>query len=292
MQNIIDTLEFKIKCLDYHYNKAVSLSQDLTENNYYKYISEFCSLMELLSSCLQISFDYAQKQSAVDVKAYKKAIGEQVFNELYYIQQFVEANRKENIFDVSDKLNIYIKSIPKRREKNTYEQRNILEYMKEVKLLGDRVMKDLKDIYTKGASHYDQSWREIEINRASFLCKECNYPVTKILKHIGNLREMSLKETERFVPRFNYVYGHELISAELLPWGGANEIKKNEVIVPIDNLYFDIRKESAPGCCGPDSSIYNVFCKNGHPVGKEAADCWMPHFIRFPLSKVVRSEVL
>jgi len=43
----------------------------------------------------------------------------------------------------------------------------------------------------------------------------------------------------------------------------------------------DPRRRS--GCCGPDGSLGpNLLCANGHEVGIEHADCWMPHFVALP----------
>jgi hypothetical protein len=32
------------------------------------------------------------------------------------------------------------------------------------------------------------------------------------------------------------------------------------------------------GCCGTSAKGPHIFCPNGHGVGTERTDCWMPHF--------------
>lgn len=292
MKNAIEAAEFKLKCAKYHYHQSTEAIHELNEDNNHIVISEFCAMMEVLQSAIQIADSCAYKQSPVDVTTFKKSLNEFEIAELEYIEQFLKANRKGNIFEFTDEKTLQIIPLPKRTQRGNYEKRNVVNYSKEVINFAENIIIDTIQIYKESTSHFDQTWRTLDINRASYLCKECGSPVTGILGHIGNLNEISLKEKEPFISTGSYVYGRELIQAKLLPWGGVNEISEDEIIVPIETLSFDVKKEAATGCCGPDSSEFNIYCKNGHAIGKEAADCWMPHFIRFPLSSVIRNEVI
>ncbi|WP_102346232.1 hypothetical protein [Bacillus sp. Marseille-P3661] len=292
MRDVIGTIEFKIKCANYHFNQAIELESQLNKENIHIFISEFCGMMEMLQSSIDIASSCAYKQSAVEMRTFNNLLKESQISELEYIEQFLKANRTGNVFNVIDHKEVQIISIAKRKQQGFYDQRNVAVYMQQVKKMAENMVNEFMKIYTKSVSHYDSSWRTIDSYCSAFVCKECGWPVTKLLGHLGNLSELSLKEKEPLITNRNYVYGHELIRANLLPWGGDTEISENEVIIPIGSLYFDVKKESAPGCCGPDSSEFNIYCKNGHAVGKEAADCWMPHFIRLPFDKVNRNELI
>ncbi|MBE4906454.1 hypothetical protein IMZ08_00090 [Bacillus luteolus] len=292
MNNVIEAVEFKFKCAKYHYQQSLKVMLELKEENIHIFISEFCGMMESLHSAIEIANACTYKQSPADAIAFRKSLKAIEIAELEYLEQFLKANRKGNVFEFLDEKTIQIIPIPKKTQMGNYEMRNVETYIKEIMECAERVIYEFIHIYSKSTIHFDQSWRILDMNRASILCKECGGVVTSILGHIGNLNEISLKEKAHLLPQRSYVYGHELIQADLLPWGGANEISENEIIVPIETLSFDVKKEGATGCCGPDSSEFNIYCINGHAVGKEAADCWMPHFIRFPLSRVIRNEVL
>ncbi|OEH94392.1 hypothetical protein [Bacillus solimangrovi] len=289
MKNVIEAVEFKLKSAKYHYHQSLEASSQLNKENIHIFISEFCAMMEVLQSGIEIASSCALKQSAVDVRTFEKSMNKEDNDKLKYIKQFLNANQKGNVFEISDNEEVQIIPIPKRNKLELFEKRNVLKYMNDTMTLSEKIINDYMEIYEKSATHFDQSWRTIDVNRTSFLCKECGKFVTKILNHVGNLSDLSLKDGEPFISRREYVYGHELIRADILP---VSTITEDEVIVPINMLYFDAKKEPAIGCCGPDASTFNIYCRNGHAVGMEAADCWMPHFVRIPLDKVTRREVI
>ncbi|MGF7032237.1 hypothetical protein J2T17_003159 [Paenibacillus mucilaginosus] len=290
MQNYIDILNIKRKSLAYHYEQIEACLRDFSSDHLHVLIGESSALMETINSCIEISRICAYKQSPVDVMAYMESQDESLRTELKYIQQWVETNRKDNVFLFPDQGEIYIKPLRVKNKLEYTDQREWIPYLREVRELAEKIMQDFMDIYTNSTVHYDQSWRTIDIHRSSFTCRECGAFVTGILSHIGNLNSIALKDRESYLPRLSYVYGTEIVKAGLLPWRGVGEITNDDILVSTDGLYMDLKKEPATGCCGPDGSTFNVFCRNGHPVGKEAADCWMPHFIRFPLDRVNRYE--
>ena len=45
------------------------------------------------------------------------------------------------------------------------------------------------------------------------------------------------------------------------------------------------------GCCGLDGCDgVNTLCINGHEVGTEHSDCWMPHFMALPPGLVIQTD--
>lgn len=248
-------------------------SRELNRENTLIFITEFCAMMEVIQSGIWIASSCAYKQSEVDARTFQKSLKESENEELDYIEQFLKANRTSNVFEITDSNEIQIIPIPKRKQMGSYSKRNVLNYIKEAMTFAENIINEFMKIYKKSTSHFDQSWRTIDMNRASFLCKECGCLVTKLIGHIGNLSEISTKEKEPFLSHRSYVYGHELIRVDLLPWVGINEITENEIIVAVNTLYFDVKKEAAPGCCGPDSSEFNIYCRNGHVVGPRERSC-------------------
>ncbi|SDE07306.1 hypothetical protein SAMN02799630_04652 [Paenibacillus sp. UNCCL117] len=292
MNRHLSILQFKQACADYHYSQAQAALKNLAAGQAHILIAEFSAMLEVLHTGIHLARVSAYKQSTVDVKAYMNSLDAATLEELRYLEQLVQANRIDHLFDISDALDITIQPIQKRNERGSYEARSLIPYMSEVKQFADGLIQAMVNIYTSSSAHYDQSWRTVDLHRASYYCRVCGAPVTKIMSHLGNLSGISLKEKESYLPRATYVYGHEVIKAELLPWNGSNEITEDELVISIDSLGRDVRKDPAPGCCGPDSSVLNVFCREGHPIGREAADCYMPHCIRLPLTHVQRLETL
>ncbi len=291
MKNYFEALQFKKICLEYHFNQANEVRHNLSNENKHILISEFCSMMEAINSCIHIARSLAYKQSPVETRAFFDSLDMQMISELKYIEQLVIANRIDNVFTVTD-MQISIKQITKKREREYYDERMLISYMLEIKPFSEKMIDEFMNIYYEGSNHYDQSWRIIDVNRAYFSCGVCGEMVTDLLSHIGNLSSISIIEKESYLPRRTYVYGHEVIKAGLLPWVGVNEITADELIIPTDGLYMGTSIAQASGCCGSDSSFLNVTCRNGHPVGGEAADCYMPHFIRLPLNRIKRFEIL
>jgi hypothetical protein len=292
MKNYLEILEFKRKSADYHYSQAKKIFQNPNKVELYHGISEFCAMMEVINSTIELAYKCAHQQGPVETKAFYTPLDEILINELSYIKQFVKANRENYIFEIDDPHDIYIQAIPKRIESTMYNKRKLVPYLSEVKELSDTIIQKFINIYEISSASFDQSWRTIEPYRTSFLCQTCGASVTQLLSHLGNLNDLSIEDKEPFLPRFTYVYGHEVIRADFLPWCGVDEVQEDEILIPIDSLYYDVKKEPAPGCCGPDSSTFNIFCRNGHEIGKEAADCWMPHFIKIPNTKVRKNEIL
>ena len=49
--------------------------------------------------------------------------------------------------------------------------------------------------------------------------------------------------------------------------------------------------QRSQGCCGRDGSEgMNIVCSNGHEIGTECSDCWMPHYAHIPQDRVERDE--
>ncbi|WP_166244834.1 hypothetical protein [Paenibacillus turpanensis] len=296
MHNRIEAITYKRAAAEQHYAGAMeAVCTPRTEESLLRCAASFTAMMGALESALQIARECAFQQSSGDVRVFMKSLEPADAEELGYIEQWVEANRADFLFELrrEPELHAVIKPLSKRRDRGAYPERELTGYVAKVKEFADRMLDRLLEIYRRENESFDQSWRTMDVNRVTLLCAECGVMVSQILRHLGDLRDVVLKEKESLLPRFAYVYGHELIRANLLPYGGANEITAEEYIVHIGALDRHAVKQpkEASGCCGPDGSRFNVFCINGHAIGREASDCWLPHFIRIPVSAVRRSEV-
>jgi hypothetical protein len=68
----------------------------------------------------------------------------------------------------------------------------------------------------------------------------------------------------------------------------------NSVIIEEDGFILNIAdmintnysKQPGFGCCGLSGGDMNTLCNNGHEIGSECSDCWLPHYIRIPLNTV------
>lgn len=91
-------------------------------------------MMEAINSCIHISRDLEYKQSLVELRWFYKPLDEITVAELNFIEQFVIANRVNNVFTITDNLDIKIKPtpIPKQRERGYFEEREVVSYMSDV----------------------------------------------------------------------------------------------------------------------------------------------------------------
>ncbi|WP_201318861.1 hypothetical protein [Paenibacillus sp. EPM92] len=55
MQNRIKTLEFKRKCLEFHYSQAANAANALTPDRFHVCVSEFAAMMEVMHTCIEIA---------------------------------------------------------------------------------------------------------------------------------------------------------------------------------------------------------------------------------------------
>ncbi len=101
-------------------------------------------------------------------------------------------------------------------------------------------------------------------NLTSIHCKKCNL---KLNAPVKNLEKEGLLNDGKF-------YG---------------ELKKCPMIHLKD--FRNVKPPKGNGCCGQDGlDGLNTECMNGHKVGVEKSDCWMPHCFIFDSKKVTVKE--
>lgn len=112
-----------------------------------------------------------------------------------------------------------------------------------------------------------------------FSCAMCNVPLTKPLMLLEDLSQLSEKDGQPRIPAgFYYVdNGIDYVWA------------KDKYSVNLKDLINTLNHPDSSrlhGCCGLDGGEINTICFNGHEIGTEHSDCWMPHCLVFESNAV------
>lgn len=100
-----------------------------------------------------------------------------------------------------------------------------------------------------------------------FTCPICHVAVTRPLLPLGSDQIICLEDGKPAVPKgFFGVNKQEY-------WNAAGR-----VLVNLGDLVGTKHSGGINGCCGLDGlDGPNLVCANGHEIGTEKSDCWMPH---------------
>ncbi|WP_061860545.1 hypothetical protein [Priestia megaterium] len=110
------------------------------------------------------------------------------------------------------------------------------------------------------------------------VCKSCEIEISNVLTELRDLSLLNKEIGEDHTPSDYIPQGYFLIVGE------DDEVdKKGTIIINLKDL---INSKHHPddhrlnGCCGLDGlDGMNRVCLNGHEIGTENSDCWMPHYI-------------
>jgi hypothetical protein len=110
------------------------------------------------------------------------------------------------------------------------------------------------------------------------VCKSCEIEISNVLTELRDLSLLNEEIGEDHTPLDYIPQGYFLIVGE------DDEVdKKGTIIINMKDL---INSKHHPdgdrlnGCCGLDGlDGMNRVCSNGHEIGTENSDCWMPHYI-------------
>jgi hypothetical protein len=103
-----------------------------------------------------------------------------------------------------------------------------------------------------------------------FECPVCRVAITGPLSSLPSDRSVCLEPGEDVVPSsFFHVNKQEY-------WSTLGNVLVNLADLVGTNCHPDARRLA--GCCGLDGlDGPNLVCANGHEIGTEKSDCWMPH---------------
>ena len=116
-------------------------------------------------------------------------------------------------------------------------------------------------------------------------CAKCHTVISKEIAELLDPSRLSLADGEPHLPEGFFritTPGDDVIRGD------------HEFILNLRDLvhtahHTDARRSH--GCCGRDGMDgMNIVCSNGHEIGTECSDCWMPHYAHFPQEKVERVE--
>ncbi|MGG0275940.1 hypothetical protein [Bacillus rhizoplanae] len=99
-------------------------------------------------------------------------------------------------------------------------------------------------------------------------------PISKSVIELQDKSRINIKDKADFVPEGFFVICDESLSEYTGASVGCIFINLKDVI----NTKYHLDSSRLNGCCGYDGCDgINVVCKNGHEIGIENSDCWMPH---------------
>lgn len=100
-----------------------------------------------------------------------------------------------------------------------------------------------------------------------FTCPVCHVAVTSPLSRLRPDQPVCLEDGKPVVPQGFFTINKEEY------WNVPGR-----AVVHLGDLVGTSHSGKINGCCGLDGlDGPNLVCKNGHEIGTEKSDCWMPH---------------
>ena len=114
----------------------------------------------------------------------------------------------------------------------------------------------------------------------NFRCSTCQILLTENLEELNDKKEIDIADGKPLVPKGFYFVGNDQFYS-----GAEGKYLINPAnLINAKNHNDKIRTN---GCCGLDGlDGLNKICINGHELGTEKSDCWMPHAVIFESGKV------
>lgn len=114
-------------------------------------------------------------------------------------------------------------------------------------------------------------------------CKQCGLDLTAELTEVINTDNLNENDNQDFIQTGYYFVsdGEFYTNSE-----GLIIINKADLI----NSKNHFNQKRLNGCCGLDGTDgINKICNNGHEIGTEYSDCWIPHCVIF-VPELIRIE--
>ncbi len=117
-----------------------------------------------------------------------------------------------------------------------------------------------------------------------FKCKKCEVKISNPLVGPIGPSKMNYEDEKPHVEIGYYGIVDENFRIEF----------KNEFIINLEdkiNVKYTNDPKKTNGCCGYDGTDgMNTLCINGHEIGTECSDCWMPHGLVLNRERVVKTS--
>ena len=108
----------------------------------------------------------------------------------------------------------------------------------------------------------------------TLVCRSCMIPITKPIVELQDKSRINFEDKDDLVPQGFFVICDESLSRYVGVDIGQIFINLKDVI----HTKYHPDSSRSNGCCGHDGCDgINVICENGHEIGTENSDCWMPH---------------
>lgn len=108
----------------------------------------------------------------------------------------------------------------------------------------------------------------------TLICRICKVPISKPIIELEDKSKINLNDKDDLIPQGFYIVWDNTYERFFSANVGQIFINLNDVL----NTKYHHDEERLNGCCGCDGlDGINVVCKNGHEIGTEESDCWMPH---------------
>ena len=106
-------------------------------------------------------------------------------------------------------------------------------------------------------------------------CVICRTPVSAPITELEDLSRLNREDGSPYVPRGCFITSN----------GNNHPGTEGQPIVNLEDLRSSKHHNDQGrlnGCCGLDGCDgFNTMCINGHEIGTECSDCWMPHCFYF-----------
>jgi hypothetical protein len=113
-------------------------------------------------------------------------------------------------------------------------------------------------------------------------CASCHIPISGEVQLLNDRSRISADAKSDFVPQGYYLIAS---AADQMDSHTAGEFILNLKDTMNIKPYSDPSRLS--GCCALDGlNGINTTCVNGHEMGFERSDCWVPHYIHIPPQNV------
>jgi len=116
-------------------------------------------------------------------------------------------------------------------------------------------------------------------------CSRCKIRITKSVRALDDPSVISIADGKPYLPSGLFLVSQS--EDEIIHQPGEYILN----LADLQNTKRHSNRSRLRGCCGLDGcNGPNIVCINGHEVGTERSDCWMPHFIAISPSAVTASH--
>jgi hypothetical protein len=116
-------------------------------------------------------------------------------------------------------------------------------------------------------------------------CSQCHVRITKNVEELRDRSTISETDGEPYLPAGFFLVCQP--EDDVIRDSGDYVLN----LTDMQNTKRHSDRSRLNGCCDLDGCDgLNILCTNGHEIGSEHSDCWMPHYIALSPSLVTQSN--